>query len=1279
MDRYTLSITDSNIGKLNFTEAKVYEGITLELTSVLVDKEMYKPGCIKAEIRLAKPDEVTEADCSKIVDQLMNKIVSISGFTSGKNQNGAETTIASRYVIFNIQPRRVYDGGLQTILQLTMYSPDKFLDIREYSKSYTAKCLGSDVLEDALSVVKAKDGTSIPCDYTHQQRMQAKCDDKEVKTYVSKQDGKDVSCIEGVQPYMVQYNETPHNFISRIANRCGEFFYYDDEKLVLGLDTSASQAIKQTPGTSYPNKINVLKSAPVSDKVKKIDSGDIADVTYNEFYPRDEYDTQCSNYTIKYETADLAKRHVQKGADDKFPCVQTYEGPSIEDLMGYSKEYDAEGPFDSVTKPKTWLQMVFFMLQKDTVPDMLTYVGDNILISAIVQSRKNSSSASSYKKRYVTGFEKKGNVHNGKSQIYQFSLAEQYNVALSNVFYQLNKECSQVARNRTITVKLRETSDKVLKLGDFVNVFGCEYVVTKVHYEAQKNVKAKDKDNWFEAVPALVVKENDSYKVRYAPASLPGGTKRTAAPQRAIVKNTNDPLSLGRVRILYPWQPDDKDQASPFIRVAQPYASSKSGIRFTPQVGDEIMVGYEFDDIERPFMMGAIASMNTNGSKVDGNNDIICSPNGHQIKFNNPDNAKGLIEGVSPMFKTINNLTLPSLFNMSYPKTGFGGSMQFTDSMGMYNVELSSDFRRIRIQSHLGNIEMSALTGISINCPTGDVSIKGKNVSIEAGDKVTITSGKNIGTQRLYSQSKSEHSGWGKVQSTLHSFASGIVSNIVNDIRVKDLLHVNIVDLAALQSVIDGFIKPINGTLLIKSNRFMRIEAGKGKTELPEGVSLYRKENTAKGIKKSSLSKDEEKDKERKERKERNIIASLYEVNLWYTTYHNQYFNSVRTKLNTTLNAASALDNRIVYTNGDHVDALLVKVKLGLIIKDDKNLEQSKASWESFIGEFKQRAERPHNNNNNNNNNNNLLILIEDEVNELYVDNDEGIGHDELVDLDKAIAEQVNHLKDLGNEYLTAALAYNQLTNEDINLQLVVNADYLDEIKECHKNVRLEHQNDNFEDEEGAGMIEEKMLKEFMYDVIYLFQEKRILSVGNTPKDTSDWILKDKAVDWKSKTKEAICSVQENWKNFIESINIPSKKGRGSFWKGLKDYSSAAKVLDILDSAWETNALWQSEQEGLLLISDSNSKAGTISIQKTNDAVQWRYAGKTDNMLKNYKESLIKDVKNLKMPNLVQNQPNVGQEDDNNENNNEKKKEKKKEEKKEENGMKEGNGMKENE
>lgn len=147
-------------------------------------------------------------------------------------------------------------------------------------------------------------------------------------------------------------------------------------------------------------------------------------------------------------------------------------------------------------------------------------------------------------------------------------------------------------------------------------------------------------------------KGTKKYAVQYAPAPLAEGNKRTAAPQVAIVKENKDPLSLGRVRILYPWQPDDESQASPFIRVAQPYASAASGIRFTPQVGDEVMVGYEFDDVERPFMMGAIASTVTNGSKVNGNDSIIKSLNGQQIKFSNPKNPAGF-DWFSPCIEVV--------------------------------------------------------------------------------------------------------------------------------------------------------------------------------------------------------------------------------------------------------------------------------------------------------------------------------------------------------------------------------------------------------------------------------------------------------------------------------------------------------------------------------------------------------------------------------------------------------------------------------------------------
>jgi len=44
----------------------------------------------------------------------------------------------------------------------------------------------------------------------------------------------------------------------------------------------------------------------------------------------------------------------------------------------------------------------------------------------------------------------------------------------------------------------------------------------------------------------------------------------------------------------------------------------------------------------------------------------------------------------------------------------------------------------VKINSCWGNVEVNAFTGISINAPNGNISIKGKNVSIEAGNNLTL-------------------------------------------------------------------------------------------------------------------------------------------------------------------------------------------------------------------------------------------------------------------------------------------------------------------------------------------------------------------------------------------------------------------------------------------------------------------------------------------------------------------------------------------------------------
>ena len=49
-------------------------------------------------------------------------------------------------------------------------------------------------------------------------------------------DEKEEKEFEFIQPYLVQYNESFYDFLARTANRCGEFLFFEDGMLHLGLE-----------------------------------------------------------------------------------------------------------------------------------------------------------------------------------------------------------------------------------------------------------------------------------------------------------------------------------------------------------------------------------------------------------------------------------------------------------------------------------------------------------------------------------------------------------------------------------------------------------------------------------------------------------------------------------------------------------------------------------------------------------------------------------------------------------------------------------------------------------------------------------------------------------------------------------------------------------------------------------------------------------------------------------------------------------------------------------
>ncbi|MDR6370876.1 Rhs element Vgr protein [Chryseobacterium bernardetii] len=83
--------------------------------------------------------------------------------------------------------------------------------------------------------------------------------------------------------------------------------------------------------------------------------------------------------------------------------------------------------------------------------------------------------------------------------------------------------------------------------------------------------------------------------------------------QSARVVDNNDPLGMGRVRVQFPWQ-ESKGTTSPWLRLLQPHGGDGKGFYFVPEKGEEISVGFESNNAEKPYVMGS----HYNGAEKSG-------------------------------------------------------------------------------------------------------------------------------------------------------------------------------------------------------------------------------------------------------------------------------------------------------------------------------------------------------------------------------------------------------------------------------------------------------------------------------------------------------------------------------------------------------------------------------------------------------------------------------------------------------------------------------------
>ena len=626
---------------------------------------------------------------------------------------------------------------------------------------------------------------------------------------------------EFIQPYLVQYNESFFDFLVRVSNRCGEFLYYEDGYFNIGWEKKT----KKDKDDKEQDDIT-----PITEYVS-VNFSDETATAWKENYIVSSH----HNYSLR---ENKVKRFPSELQDNENIQLQDSQLASDENLVSLP-------PKDEYTKWQDfalWPGYFFINAVTDIVNsadmieaavNLISDTGITILNCGLSAKATNDDyEDKNFKKGIYTNDRKNGD------RIHPFSTSESVKNALDSYvtfsleFYEAVRKGIEANERSRIQIALGDHFYP-LTLGCLIELDGKKYIVVQMNGCANSGAETLD----IEAIP---------YEDKFVfPPAAPVSPIREAKAQRAFITHNADPLKMNRVRVRYPWQgKTEKDEdleasedSTPWIRIALPMASDGSGFNFLPQIGDEAIINYENGNIEKPYVEGMLY---TRAAKEDESTvpyafkrdkaRVISSVNGHSIIFSDPSASSDALNSLSPLMSTIKSfcptgfikteLSLRDhkvdIFPDSFKKAM--GGIEFTDEHGLYSISMSSDKRAISIDSPLGKVNISAFTGITISAPNGNVRIEGKNIDIVAGNNLSISSGNNIASHfwPVYRDKSLGES----IFDSLKDAGKTIISKL------------EIIDMNLIRTAFETFVRPCGGTMLIKSNRYLCFEAGKGEAQI---------------------------------------------------------------------------------------------------------------------------------------------------------------------------------------------------------------------------------------------------------------------------------------------------------------------------------------------------------------------------------------------------------------------------------------------------------------
>ena len=463
-------------------------------------------------------------------------------------------------------------------------------------------------------------------------------------------------------PYTVQYNESPYNFLKRLARRHGEFMYYENRTFYFG-------AMKELP------ELHLQTGLDLEDYTYEMNMNDHTGITFVK------YDTfngmlKAHGYQKKEQnngSLDIYKSVVDDDASQNDMAKSAYE--TAADYFGdrYNSIYElGSQPLfdidlekaDESNQNKFWFEYQRQFLDRYVMSDSLTCQGK----------------------------------------------ADRLDLKLGSII---------VIEDKTKTGA--KVEEKVVHKPLKVIALEYEWDSEKDGSEVKNHFKAIPQDA---KVPPYLERDKDGFLV-YGDFDL----YPKCGPQYGIVVDNRDPEHLGRVKVALTWQCSfhgvtesdnsqpwsilhDEDNRTPWIWMLSPYQGFDHGSLAIPEIGDMVLVGFEHNNAERPYVMGSRYSLNDpvnpEWSQFEKNNvKGFRSRSGHTIEFIDAD---GDAKDEKPY--------------------QVGGKIHIYDAKThAYDITFSTNNGSIRMNAS-GNIELNA----------------GKNVVINAANDIVVTAGNDMET-----------------------------------------------------------------------------------------------------------------------------------------------------------------------------------------------------------------------------------------------------------------------------------------------------------------------------------------------------------------------------------------------------------------------------------------------------------------------------------------------------------------------------------------------------